>query len=167
VARKLAICAGLGVLGLAIGCGIVFFAVSRWTSLDSRWIESGFVGPLILLLLALAFVAPTGDPERGALRRALIPVAALLSMTGNYLAFVITSHVWYADRMPVGRRSLFYQLLHPGVLPTYVERSYPSGVSAGLSWVEQVVLGFVIGGIAFWWISRWMSYDRAAARQQG
>jgi hypothetical protein len=165
VARKLAVCAGLGVLGLAIGCGIVFFAVSRWTSLDSRWIESGFVGPLILLLLALAFVAPTGDPDRGALRRALVPVAALLTAAGNYLAFVITSRVWYADRMPVGQRSVLYQLLHPGLLPRYVERSYPSSVGMEQTWKEQVILGLVIGVIGFWWLSRGMSYDRKEARK--
>jgi hypothetical protein len=165
VVRKLAICAGLGVLGLALGLGIVTLAVNRWTSLDSRWIESGFVGPLILLLLGFAVVAPTGDPDRGALRRALVPVAALLTAAGNYLAFVITSHVWFADRMPAGQRSVLHQLLHPGALPRYVERSYPSTVGLEQTWVEQVVLGLVVGVIGFWWLSHGMSYDRKATKK--
>jgi hypothetical protein len=60
---------------------------------------------------------------------------------------------------------LLYQLLHPAALPTYVERSSPASVAVGQTWVEQVVLGLVIGVVGWWWISRWMSFDRAAARK--
>lgn len=161
--RKLAICIGLGILGVLIGSAIVYGAVSAWTELSSSWVEAGFVVPLMTLIIGLAVVTPAGSPERKTLRRALLPVAALVGTAGNYLAFVITSHVWYADRIPAAQQSWLFQLLHPSVLPSFVSRSSPSSSGIEQTWIEHVVIGFVAALVAFWWITSRMNPKPASA----
>jgi predicted permease len=155
VVRKLANSIGLGILGLAIGCGVVFWAVSTWTELNTAWIDAACVVPLLFLIIGLA-VQTTGDsPARRALRMALIPAAAVLGTAGNYLAYVITAHVWYNDKLPGGQQSLVFQLLHPGILPELTQRS-SSSASFQQGWLEYVVVGLVAGAFAFWYITRRM-----------
>jgi len=155
VIRKLAISAGLGILGLAIGCGVVFWAVSRWTELNTGWIDTACIGPLLFLVIGLGALTPGNSLDRRILRFSLIPVAAVLSAAGNYLAYVITAHVWYADKLPAGQQSWVFQLLHPGVLPALTQRS-SSSASFAQGWLEYVAVGLVAGLFAFWYITRRM-----------
>ena len=165
MARKLAVSVGLGVLGLAIGCGVVYWAVSRWTELNTGWIDAACVGPLVLLVVGLAAQTPGDSPARGTLRNALIPVAAVLGSAGNYLAYVITAHVWYADKLPAGEQSFVYQLLHPGVLPALTRRT-SSSASFEQGWAEYAAVGLVIGVLVFWYTTRRM-VPRPAKKQAG
>jgi hypothetical protein len=139
-----------GVLGIAIGDTIVYFAVSRWTSLDSMWINSGAVWPLIGLWAGYAMAESELGAARATLRRLLTLAAIPLCAAGNFLAFVITSRTWFAEQIAPEHRDLFYQLMHPDVLPGIYHRSAHGSSSLAWTWIGYLVMGLVVGPLVFW-----------------
>src|SRR5687768_17596103 len=89
----------LGLLGLLAGCGLVAWATSQWTELSTRWINAGFVFPLLGLAGGLALAEPAIAGKRDRFRFALSLAAAVLCTAGNFLAYVITSRTWFGDRI--------------------------------------------------------------------
>lgn len=137
-------------VGVVVGSAIVLYAVSTWTSLSTHWINSGLVIPL--LGLHLAFSQSTGE-LRGRVRVGMMLIAAVMCTLGNYLAFVITSRTWFAEKIAPEHQGLFYQLTHPDVLPKFIERG-SSGSGSEQTWQMYVCLGLILGPLIFWYGTR-------------
>jgi len=142
----------LGVLGLAFGCGIVLFAVTRWTSLDTMWLNSALVWPILGLTLGLSLAEGSIGTGRTQLRVALTALAIPLCALGNYLAFVLTSRTWFADKIPADQQSFAFQVMHPEVLPNFFHTQNHGSMEWG--WTGYLLLGLVAGPIIFWRSSR-------------
>jgi hypothetical protein len=140
-------------IAMALGCGVVWWAVSTWTSLSSRWIGAGFVAPIFGLHLALFTACSDDERYRGRLRLALTLVAACVCTAGNYLAFVITSRTWFLERIAAEHRDFFHLVTHPSALPTFVERA-ASGGGSEQTWQMYVVVGLLAGPFAFWFTTK-------------
>lgn len=140
-------------IGIALGCGVVWWAVSTWTSLSSRWIGAGFIAPIFGLHIGLMMARSDDERYLGRLRLALTLVAAFVCTLGNYLAFVITSRTWFLERIAVEHRDFFYLLTHPSALPAFVERA-SSGGGSEQTWQMYVVVGLIAGPPAFWFTTK-------------
>jgi hypothetical protein len=143
-----------GLLGLLLGCIIVKIAVSQWTSLNTMWINAAGILPLLGIAGAFGLARAELGPNRGAYRAICTVLAALLGSLGSYMAFVITSGTWFADRIPLEHQGLFFQLLHPGVLPTFVERSSSASSGTETTWLASLIIGFVVSPLIFLWFTR-------------
>lgn len=151
--RRLLIASLFGLAALILGCGIVYGAVSQWTNLSSRWISAGFVFPLLGLTFGMYWFENEVVDCRTRFRLALIPISAVLATAGNYLAWVITSRTWFAERIPAEHQGFLFQLMNPKVLPSFFERG-SSGSSSEQTWVAAIVVGLFAGPIAFWLMTR-------------
>ena len=143
-----------GLLGIVLGCVVVQCAVSQWTELSSHWINTGFVAPMLGIWGGLTMAESTIGAARFRLRLALAVVAAPLCAVGNFLAFVITSRTWFADRIPVEHRGFIDQLMHPDVLPAFISKGTTGAAGFEESWREYVALGLIVGPLLFMWTSR-------------
>ena len=149
-----------GLLGLAVGAGIVQFAVWKWDSLSSHWIDSGGILPMLGLLAGLGWAAADEFDRLRALRRLLILVAIPLGALGGLLAFVITSRTWFADKIPPEQSSFLFQLMNPSVLPTFGERSGSgSGMTSEVTYGRSLFVGAFAAPLVMWLFTRKMNLD--------
>ena len=144
----------LGVLGMVAGELIVWYAVSTWTQISSHWLNSAVVLPILGLWGGLALAEKSVAESRGRLRWLLILVAMPLCGAANYLAFVIASRTWFADKIPAEHQSFFFQLTHPDVLPAFGSTGSSGHSSSAESWLMYLILGLVLGPVVFWFTSR-------------
>ncbi|HLX65027.1 MAG TPA: hypothetical protein VKX17_27400 [Planctomycetota bacterium] len=139
----------LGILGVVVGLLIVWLAVSSWTSLSTHWLNTALVLPS-LGLIGGAMIAK-GKLESHSGLRALLALAAVpLCGFSNYMAFIITSRTWFADKIAPEHQSLFYQIANPEVMPAFA-----SGKSGSAeSWLMYLIVGLVAGPAVVWFMSR-------------
>ena len=145
---------GLGIVGILGACGVVYGAVSSWTTVSSHWINSGCVLPILGLTGGLALAEPSIGERRNALRWALIAAAVPLATVGNYLAWLITVRTWFADRIPAEHQGFLFQLTHPSVLPSFVEQRAGSSYASSETYLQYLLLGAVLGPIILWLTTR-------------
>ena len=142
---------GCGIAGLVLASAIVYFATATWTSLSSRWINSGAVLPILGLIGGLALAEKDIGERRETLRRWLALAAVPLCTLGNYLAWMITCRAWFADRIPPEHQAFLDQFLHPSVLPTFVTRSGGAGsYGSEETYLEYLIVGALVGPFIFW-----------------
>jgi hypothetical protein len=142
----------LGIVGMVAGLMIEWLAVSTWTTLSSDWLFAALIVPIVGMVGGFALfrhdVGESTGPVRALLSLAAIPLCGF----SNYMAFIVASRTWFADKIPADQQSLFFQIAHPDLLPAFSTSSHNSSHSE--SWVAYLIAGVLVGPIAFWFTSR-------------
>lgn len=153
---------GLGMLGVVVSSLVVWQVVHSWHSFSSHWL---FMPSCMLPIFgtlggySLAQKLTGGDaewymPNRLA-RIGYAVLAGSLAGLAGYVAFVITSRTWFADKIEPAASGFAYQFLHPSVLPTFYENSQ-HGSSMEQTWWMLAGIGFLI--------STWVTYSSLSHR---
>jgi hypothetical protein len=150
VFTKIYDCTGFGLIGLAIGCGIIYLTALATHSIDTRWL--GIVGlcPFFGVIFGLKKVSSGSAQERDALILYL-PCTAVLCAAGMYLAFIITAHTWYLANPRAPRVSLAYHVMNPDSVPALHRRR---GGTDG--WRFWTLAGAIAGPFALWRVRKEM-----------
>ncbi len=92
--------------------------------------------------------------SRGSLRALLTLAACPICGFSNYLAFIITSRTWFADKIPVDHQSLFFQLANPDQMPAFSKSMSSSNYTSSESWLMYLIIGLIAGPLVFLSASR-------------
>ena len=143
-----------GIVGMVIGTLIVWWAVSTWDSLSTHWLNTAMVMPTLGLVGGLALSDGKIGESRGSLRALLTLVACPICGFSNYLAFIITSRTWFADKIPADHQSFFFQLANPDLMPAFSKSMSSSNYTSSESWLMYLIIGLVVGPLVFLSASR-------------
>jgi hypothetical protein len=152
--RRFLVSAACGLAGVLIGCLILQQVVNRWKSFDIYLL-------LLHALLALYGIRTgrhlcsdsregEGMPIRNRYEVMSYSIlGAAISSLSTFLAFVITSRTWFADRIDPTFSSLWYQLLHPWILPPFYATDW-HGNPNEVTWWFMSAVGFGVGLFSSW-----------------
>ena len=144
---------GLAIVGMIVGETIVWFAVVTWNSISAWWMIVACALPLWAFAQTY-LTASSQVPNRRAFRAVLAVLSAVAGGLTNYTSWVITARTWSADLIAPEHQGLLFQLLHPSVLPAFVENAGGASPPLEAGWLQYLLFGIAAGGGAFWWMTR-------------